>query len=650
MENINKVVNTKIKELNNSKRQFKDIFNIIHNCDNKIFSEISDGYKVKTFTYKEIKELSIKFGNYFNNKLSNIEKGSYIGLMMNNSNLWIASFWGLLMSGYKPMLINIRLGKQLNDEIIKLLNIQYVIVDDNYQLNCNILNINNQNNDYNNITNMIPSIDDFPWENEIALSSSATSLNIKICVYKGEDIASQLTNTKYILKHNSMMKAHYNGSLKVMTFLPFYHIFGLIATYFWFCFFNRTLVFLKDYSNETILKTARKHKVTHIFAVPMLWNTISKEIIKEISLKDEKTKKKFKKGIKLSQKLQNINPKLGLYISKKMMKDIQNQVFGDTIKFLITGGGYISSSTMTLINGIGYPLYNGYGMSEIGITSVELRKRNKYRNITSIGKPFPTVNYKVENDILFVKGSSICSKIITKKEEYIIDHNQWFETNDIVKKDKKGFYYVLGRNDDVVISSNGEKINPDIIEKNILLLNVKRFCVMGIEDEGINKLSLVVEVPQGISKFKTQKIINEIKNYNFNLEKIYFTYDKIAADSAIKVSRTLLTKRINNGDVKLVSFNDFSNNNIVDESTIDKEIYNDVVNIFSEVLRKDINTINPTDHFIFDLGGSSLEYLTLLIKLKEKFEIDFNFTNGDNCYTALEVVDFIKTRGKNEKI
>lgn len=650
MENINKVVNTKIKELNNSKRQFKDIFNIIHNCDNKIFSEISDGYKVKTFTYKEIKELSIKLGNYFNNKLSNIEKGSYIGLMMNNSNLWIASFWGLLMSGYKPMLINIRLGKQLNDEIIKLLNIQYVIVDDDYQLNCNILNINDQNNDYNNITNMITSIDDFPWENEIALSSSATSLNIKICVYKGEDIASQLTNTKYILKHNSMMKAHYKGSLKVMTFLPFYHIFGLIATYFWFCFFNRTLVFLKDYSNETILKTARKHKVTHIFAVPMLWNTISKEIIKEISLKDEKTKKKFKKGIKLSQKLQNINPKLGLYISKKIMKDVQNQIFGDTIKFLITGGGYISSSTMTLINGIGYPLYNGYGMSEIGITSVELRKKNKYRNITSIGKPFPTVSYKVENDVLFVKGSSICSKIITKNEEYIINHNQWFETNDIVKQDKKGFYYVLGRNDDVVISSNGEKINPDIIEKNILLLNVKRFCVMGIEDEGINKLSLVVEVPQGISKFKTQKIINEIKNYNFNLEKIYFTYDKIAADTAIKVSRTLLTKRINNGDVKLVSFNDFSNNNIVDESTIDKEIYNDVVNIFSEVLKKDINTINPTDHFIFDLGGSSLEYLTLLIKLKEKFEIDFNFTNGDNCYTALEVVDFIKTRGKKEKI
>lgn len=644
MENINKIVKNKIKKLSNCSKNFKDIFEIMHDQEDNIFSEISDGYRIKTTTYKEIKQLSVKLGNYFNEHLSNISKGSYVGLMMNNSNLWIASFWGLLMCGFKPMLINIRLGNKLNDDIIKLLNIKMIITDEDYTLNCDKINLNNLDTNNIEINNNYNS---FNWENEIALASSATSLNIKICIYKGEDIANQLTNTKYILKNNEMMKAHYKGSLKVMTFLPFYHIFGLIATYFWFCFFGRTLVFLKDYGNETILKTARKHKVTHIFAVPMLWNAISNEIIKEVSLKDEKTKKKFKKGITLCSKLQNIFPILGLSLSKRLMKDVQNQVFGDTIKFLITGGGYISSSTIELINGIGYPLYNGYGMSEIGITSVELRKKIKYRINASIGKPLPTVSYKIDNDILFVKGSSICSRIITKDKEYEIDHNQWFETNDIVKKDKKGYYYILGRNDDVVISSNGEKINPDLIEKNITLLNVKRFCVIGIEDEGINKLSLIIEVPRNITKYKTQKIIDEINNnYNFNLEKIYFTYDKIASDSAIKVSRSILYKKINNGEVKLLSYNDFKNNNEYNQEIINDEIYQNVLKIFCEVLKKDMENIDINDHFIFDLGGTSLEYLTLLIKLKEQFEIDFDFVNGDNCYTIKEIMDFILKRGK----
>ena len=71
--------------------------------------------------------------------------------------------------------------------------------------------------------------------------------------------------------------------LKQLAFLPFYHVFGLFAVYFWFTFFGRTLVFLRDYSADTILKTCRRHQVTHIFAVPMLWHTIEKQVRAEVA-------------------------------------------------------------------------------------------------------------------------------------------------------------------------------------------------------------------------------------------------------------------------------------------------------------------------------------------------------------------------------
>lgn len=648
MENINKIIKDKINNLNSSSRDFKSIFEIIHNLENNIFSEISDGYKIKTLTYKENKEKCILIGKYISNELKSVKKNTYVGLMMDNSPLWVHVFWGLLMAGFKPMLLNIRLGSKLNQEIINLLDIKYVFCDKDYNLNCSIIYAKDINTDKYNKDEC-----EFEWANEIALSTSATSLNIKICVYKGQDIASQITNTKHIVNENSMIKKHYKGKLKIMAFLPFYHIFGLIATYFWFSFFGRTIVFLKDFSNETILKTARKHKVTHIFAVPMVWNTIAKEITKEISSRDEKTQKRFDKGIKLSNKVQNIWPSLGLYITRKLMSEVQNKIFGNTIKFLITGGGYISQSTIELINGIGYPLYNGYGMSEIGITSVELRKKIKYRNLSTIGKPLPTVEYKIEDEKLLVKGSSICSKIITKNETKEIDHNEWFETNDLTKIDNKGHYYILGRNDDVVVSQNGEKINPDLIEKNIQIYNAKRFCILGLDFENVKKLSLVVEISSGLSIIKKNKLIEEIeklliefKNQNYNIEKVYFTTDKIAADTAIKVSRSILVRKIDNCDVTLIPFSDFKSNNIVNDEEINKELIKDVTLIFGEVLSKNIQEININDHFIFDLGGSSLEYLTLLIKLKEKFEIDFNFVEGENCYTVYEVVNYILKRGK----
>lgn len=648
MENINKIINRKITMLNQSNKELKDIFNIIHDLEDNVFSETSDGYRIKTLTYKEIKEQSILMGKYLTNQLHDVEKETFVGIMMDNSPLWVQVFWGLLMSGFKPMLLNIRLGSKLNQDIVDLLDIKYVICDKNYNLNCNIIYANDID-----LQKYEKEICDFSWANEIALSTSATTLNIKVCVYKGQDIASQITNTKHIVKANSMIKKHHKGKLKIMAFLPFYHIFGLIATYFWFSFFGRTIVFLKDFSNETILKTARKHKVTHIFAVPMVWNTIAKEINKEISYRDEKTKKRFAKGIKLSNTLQNICPQFGLYITKKLMEEVQNKVFGNTIKFLITGGGYISQSTIELINGIGYPLYNGYGMSEIGITSVELRKKIKHRNLASIGKPLPTVKYKIEDDKLYVKGSSICSTIITKNGIKEIDHDEWFETNDLTSIDNKGYYYILGRNDDVVVSQNGEKINPDLIEKNIQIYNARRFCILGLDHEGTQKLSLIIEIGAGMSIIKLKKLIIEIDNLliefkkqNYNIEKVYFTTDKIAADTAIKVSRSILIKKINSNEVTLIPFNNFKENSLVTEENINKELLKDVILIFSEVLNKNSEEININDHFIFDLGGSSLEYITLLIKLKEKFEMDFNFIEGQNCYTVYEVVNYILKRGK----
>ena len=84
---------------------------------------------------------------------------------MDNSNTWVEVFWGLLMSGFKPMLLNIRLGSKLNQDIIDLLNIKYVVCDKDYGLNCNLLYVNDINlNEYKDINC------EFEWANKIALS------------------------------------------------------------------------------------------------------------------------------------------------------------------------------------------------------------------------------------------------------------------------------------------------------------------------------------------------------------------------------------------------------------------------------------------------------------------------------------------------
>ena len=50
--------------------------------------------------------------------LKDVSEGSFVGIYMNNSEEWLEVFWGLLMIGYRPVLMNNRMGKSLLEDII----------------------------------------------------------------------------------------------------------------------------------------------------------------------------------------------------------------------------------------------------------------------------------------------------------------------------------------------------------------------------------------------------------------------------------------------------------------------------------------------------------------------------------------------------
>ncbi|MCR5462125.1 MAG: AMP-binding protein, partial [bacterium] len=527
MVNVRKIVNTRVNALTNSKMDLEAIYNVMFMEKKYIFAESNNGYKITKHTYSDVDKKIKDVAYSINQKYPDL-KDTYIGISIDTSIEWIYVFWGIILSNNKPFLINLRHPKELTNAIIDDLEIKYVI-GSNLGYNATLINLNELDLEH-------PTDYKFIFSNELCLSTSATTLKRKVVFFTGLELSNQILNVKYVLQNNKEVKKHYKNSLKQLVFLPLYHIFGLIAVYVWFCFFGRTLVFLKDYSSNTILNTIKMHKVTHIFAVPLFWQSIEKEILKEVSKKSEKTQKKFYDGMNKTLKLQQKFPSLGLKLSKKGMKEITDKLFGRQVVFTITGGSYIKDSTLRLINALGYPLYNGYGMSEIGITSVELGGiTDRLKN--SIGKPMPSVEYKIIDDILYVKGKSISHKIMVNKEITVID--EYYKTNDIVKVDEDGRYYILGRLDDLYISNNGENVSPDEIEKLLNIENINNYSVLDIK----GNLSLVIEIKKYLTNSQKEAINNSvIENVNkldnsFKPTKIYYAFDPLMSEVQIKVSR-----------------------------------------------------------------------------------------------------------------
>jgi long-subunit acyl-CoA synthetase (AMP-forming) len=134
---------------------------------------------------------------------------------------------------------------------------------------------------------------------EILILSSGTSGRVKICAYTALEFYFQISDSCRMVEQCALLKKHYECRLKLLALLPFYHIFGLTAVYLWFSFFSRTFVHLSDLSPETVVNTIKRHKVTHIFAVPLFWEKVYKAAIKTIKKRGEKTYAKFCKAIKI---------------------------------------------------------------------------------------------------------------------------------------------------------------------------------------------------------------------------------------------------------------------------------------------------------------------------------------------------------------
>ena len=627
MKNYNKIVRENCKRLQESNKTLEDMYRIIFRFPDHIMAEKSSLTGEDEFTCEEIQSSVDKIAAAIHAKVKTTNK--YIGLCGENSVEWIILFWAILKSGNHPYLMNLRQPDSFTSHVLETLGADTVIcIHMQKNFDCTCL----QYEDLEFLGEEVVLPEGIPFGNELAITTSGTSLKEKICVYTGENFANQVFNTKEIVEKQPEIISQYKGKIKQLMFLPLYHIFGLAAVYFWFSFAGGTMVFISDYTPRVILSTIKQHEVTHIFAVPLLWHAIEKNILREIAARDEKTQNKFHKALEISKKMQSVCPKLGRKVAQMMLKEVRMNLFGDSVKFCISGGSYIQGSTLELINALGYPLNNGFGMSEIGIVSVELGKNIKDRLKASIGKPFKSIEFKVEeNGTLLVKSGCSCDHMIVDGETVPMDG--WFETGDIVSRAEDGRFFIKGRLSDVVLGADGENLNPDFAEKAFSLFFAKNFCVTGNAQK--DRLILIVQIAKGLVSLQKKRLLQEIEECNqtlplsYQIKEVFFTYDPIQTENAIKVSRAYVAKQVEAGEIKL--FKDLEIHTESKDSD-DSEIKAAIRQIFADVIMIPVADINDDDHFMFDLGGTSLDYFSALSEINEKFNMSIMFEDDQFTY------------------
>lgn len=197
--------------------------------------------------------------------------------------------------------------------------------------------------------------------------------------------------------------------------------------------------------------------------------------------------------------------------------DIIRAVLGTKIKYIISGGSHLDDRYCEFFKEYGISLFNGYGMTECScLISVNNETNNR---INSVGKIINSCIVKIDpltkeilvnGDIImagYYKDEKATSEVLT---------NGWLHTGDIGELDDENFLYIQGRIKNIIVLSNGYKVNPEEMETDL-----KR--ITGIEDLLIsaskqNPCQLAVEVYLEKEEDNNKKVIEEqILLYNREL-------------------------------------------------------------------------------------------------------------------------------------
>ncbi|MDA8222799.1 MAG: AMP-binding protein [Desulfitobacterium hafniense] len=140
-----------------------------------------------------------------------------------------------------------------------------------------------------------------------------------------------------------------------------------------------------------------------------------------------------------------------------------------------------------IYNTLGEVVYNLYGTSETGLNTMATPQDLLYSTKT-VGKRIEGVHLKIldenKNEVNFGNVGQLCIK---NKWSMRNSKSSRIETGDLGYRDCKGYYFLCGRVDDMVVSA-GEKVYPVEIEQ--ALINhpqVEDVAVIGINDEGFGQ-------------------------------------------------------------------------------------------------------------------------------------------------------------------
>jgi fatty-acyl-CoA synthase len=155
-----------------------------------------------------------------------------------------------------------------------------------------------------------------------------------------------------------------------------------------------------------------------------------------------------------------------------------------SLRLLNTGSMVVPASLIEAFHARGVPVGQIYGATETAPIAVVLLREDALRKAGSAGKAALHCEVKLVDGEIWVRGPNVMRGYWNDAPSTAaaLTGDGWFRTGDLARMDDEGYYWILGRSRELIISG-GENIYPAELE-NVLAdcPQIAESAVIGIED------------------------------------------------------------------------------------------------------------------------------------------------------------------------
>jgi long-chain acyl-CoA synthetase len=259
-----------------------------------------------------------------------------------------------------------------------------------------------------------------------------------------------------------------------LSFLPLSHVFERTVLYI-YMWFGVRICFARGV--ETVAEDIKEIRPTVVTAVPRLFEKIYATINKRAAEASPFKQRIFRRAIEVGREVAVLKDEgrrvpIGLALEYKLMDRLVfskwREAVGGRIRFFVAGGAALSPELAYIFWGAGIPILQGYGLTET--SPVVSFNRLSANRIGSIGQTIHGVKVRAAEDgELLVQGDNIMQGYYQMPEEtervlQRYDDGVWFHTGDIGTIDADGYIRITDRKKDLIKTSLGKYIAPQLIE------------------------------------------------------------------------------------------------------------------------------------------------------------------------------------------